>query len=134
MARSVSTDTSVEPPASAIETVTFAPAVPLPRLSLPLASTTKRWASASFSTNVPLPLYSSAIGPSLTFTDPENDSSSASVTWAPGKHSATEAMSLKCAQVSSTPIGTVKRWLSSIYAPAALSTARPVSTRARCWR
>ena len=54
---------------------------------------------------------------------------------APGKHSATDAMSLKCAQVSSTPIGTVKRWLSSTpYTPAAFSTARPVSTRARCWR
>ena len=81
-----------------------------------------------------MPLYSSAIGPSFTFTDPANESASASVTWAPGKHSATDAMSLKCAQVSSTPIGTVNWWLSSIYAPAALSTARPVSTRARCWR
>ena len=40
-ARSVTTSTSVRSaPAALIERVTFAPAVPLPRLSLPLASTT----------------------------------------------------------------------------------------------
>jgi hypothetical protein len=37
-------------------TETVAPAVPLPRLSLPFASTTKRWAASSFSVKVPLPL------------------------------------------------------------------------------
>ena len=36
--------------------VTLAPAVPLPRLSRPLASTTKRCAASSFSTKVPEPL------------------------------------------------------------------------------
>ena len=59
MARSVTTTTSVAPasPAdSAIVMVTAAPAVPLPRLSLPLASTTIRCAASSFSVNVPLPL------------------------------------------------------------------------------
>ena len=41
IARSVTTSTSVRPgAASLIDRVTFAPAVPLPRLSLPLASTT----------------------------------------------------------------------------------------------
>ncbi len=54
--RSVTTSTSVAPDASAIETVTLAPAVPLPRLSFPLASTTNRWAASSFSTKVPEPL------------------------------------------------------------------------------
>jgi hypothetical protein len=43
IARSVSTETSVPPEvAGSMARVTFAPAVPLPRLSLPLASTTKR--------------------------------------------------------------------------------------------
>ena len=57
IARSVTTVTSVEPPpASAIEAVTVAPAVPLPRLSLPFASTTNRLAAASFSTNFPDPV------------------------------------------------------------------------------
>ena len=56
MARSVCTDTSVEPFASVIVTTTLAPAVPLPRLSLPLASTTNRCAASSFSTKVPVPL------------------------------------------------------------------------------
>ena len=41
-------------------------------------------------------------------------SPSTEVTVAPGKHSATDAMSWKCAQVSSTDVGTVNRWVSSI--------------------
>ena len=62
-------------------------------------------------------------------------SPSAEVTVAPGKHSATEAMSWKCAQVSSTEVGTVKRWVQvhGLSAPAAARTARRVSTVAR-WR
>ena len=44
IARSVTTSTSVESPAAVSEAVTLAPAVPLPRLSLPLASTTNRCA------------------------------------------------------------------------------------------
>ena len=57
MARSVVTETSVEPGSVSVMTaVTFAPAVPLPRLSLPLASMTIRWADSSFSTKVPEPL------------------------------------------------------------------------------
>ena len=43
-----------------------APAVPLPRLSLPLASMTNLCAASSFSTKVPVPEYTRAIGPSLT--------------------------------------------------------------------
>ena len=35
---------------------TAAPAVPFPRLSLPLASTTIRCVASSFSVNVPVPL------------------------------------------------------------------------------
>ena len=54
--------------------------------------------------------------PSLTFTEPLNESPSAEVTWAPGKHSATDAMSWKCAQVSSTGVGTVNRWVRSMQA------------------
>ena len=56
MARSVSTSTRVEAPASVIVAMTCAPAVPLPRLSLPLASITIRRADSSFSTKVPEPL------------------------------------------------------------------------------
>ena len=48
-----------------------------------------------------------AIGPSLTFTVPVKVSPSAEVTWAPGKHSASEPMSRKLSQVSSTEVGTV---------------------------
>ena len=55
--------------------VTVAPAVPLPRLSLPLASITARRAEASRSTKVPEPAYIRAIGPSLTLTVPEKPSS-----------------------------------------------------------
>ncbi len=47
----------------------------------------------------------------------------------PGSTRPRPAMSWKCDQVSSTPVGTVKRWVSSTrYAPAAASTARRVST------
>ena len=57
------------------------------------------------------------------------------LTVAPGKHWATDAMSWKCAQVSSTGVGTVKRWVrSKAQAPAAARTARLVSTPARCRR
>ncbi len=59
IARSVTTSTSVEPgspAADAMVSVTLAPAVPLPRLSLPLASTTNRCWLSSFSTKVPVPL------------------------------------------------------------------------------
>ena len=56
IARSVCTETSVPPAAAdAIARVTVAPAVPLPRLSLPLASTTNRCAASSFSVKVPEP-------------------------------------------------------------------------------
>ncbi len=57
MLRSVVTSTSVASgPASVMTAVTMAPAVPLPRLSLPLASITIRRAASSFSTKVPVPL------------------------------------------------------------------------------
>jgi len=56
MFRSVSTSTFVEDPSATIVAVTWAPAVPLPRLSLPLASITIRCDASSFSTNVPVPL------------------------------------------------------------------------------
>ncbi len=50
------TSTRVEPePSSAKVAVTVAPAVPLPRLSLPLASMTNLRAASSFSRNVPAP-------------------------------------------------------------------------------
>jgi hypothetical protein len=56
IARSVATSTRVVPsPASVRLAVTVAPAVPLPRLSLPFASTTKRPAASSCSTKVPEP-------------------------------------------------------------------------------
>ena len=42
-------------PTSVSWMVTVAPAVPLPRLSLPLASMTARWASSSRSTKAPVP-------------------------------------------------------------------------------
>ena len=45
----------------------------------------------------------------VTFTDPAKVSPSTDETVAPGKHSATDAMSWKCAHVSSTDVGTVKR-------------------------
>src|ERR671920_1997873 len=54
------------------------------------------------------------MGPSLTFTDPWNLSPSTDVTVAPGKHSATVAMSLKCAQASSIGTGTENRWVRSM--------------------
>jgi hypothetical protein len=56
MARSVTTSMSVDVPASVMVITTAAPAVPFPRLSLPLASTTIRCAASSFSVNVPVPL------------------------------------------------------------------------------
>ena len=49
------------------------------------------------------------MGPSLTLQEPWKVSPSTPETVAPGKHSATEAMSLKCSQVSATEVGTVKR-------------------------
>ncbi len=56
IARSVLTSTLVESePSSANVAVTVAPAVPLPRLSLPLASITNVCAASSFSRNVPAP-------------------------------------------------------------------------------
>ena len=54
-ARSVTTSALVPSPSGDREMVTLAPAVPLPRLSLPLASMTARWAASSRSTNDPLP-------------------------------------------------------------------------------
>ncbi len=56
IARSVTTTTSVESPLAVIVADTLAPAVPLPRLSLPLASIFIEWLASSFSTNVPEPL------------------------------------------------------------------------------
>ncbi len=54
--RSVSTVTSVASPLPVIVAVTVAPAVPLPRLSLPFASSTNRCAPSSFSRKVPDPV------------------------------------------------------------------------------
>ncbi len=53
--RSVVTSTWVPVPAGASAMRTVAPAVPLPRLSLPLASMTARWPASSRSTNFPVP-------------------------------------------------------------------------------
>src|ERR1700754_1577611 len=111
--RSGGTSTLVEDPPSADVRGTVAPAVPLPRLSLPLASTTKRRAASSFSTNVPWPAYTSAIGPSLTLHDPLKSSPETSVTVAPGKQPATDSMSWNADQVSATDAGTVKLCVSS---------------------
>ena len=54
-ARSVTISTFVPVPSGAMVKVALAPAVPLPRLSRPLASTTRRRATSSFSTKVPEP-------------------------------------------------------------------------------
>ena len=54
--RSVTTCTLVEPPASVSCAVTVAPAVPLPRASLPEASMTARCAASSREANFASPL------------------------------------------------------------------------------
>jgi hypothetical protein len=55
MFRSVTTLTSVTPPASVKTAVTWALAVPLPRISRPAADATMRWRVSSFSEKVTLP-------------------------------------------------------------------------------
>ena len=71
---SVTTSTRVdEGPSSSNVAVTCAPAVPLPRLSRPFASSTSRRPASSRSTKVPEPEYCSAIGPSFTLQVPWND-------------------------------------------------------------
>jgi hypothetical protein len=112
--RSVVTSTRVPSPEGASWIVTVAPAVPLPRLSLPLASMTARYAWSSRSRNVPAPAYWSAMGPSLTFTVPAKPSSLASVTTAPGKQLPTRCRSMKVAQVVPIGAGTVKSCVSSM--------------------
>ncbi len=112
--RSVVTSIRVPSPDGASSNVTVAPAVPLPRLSLPLASMTARCAVSSRSMNCPLPAYCRAIGPSLTFTVPANPDSSTEVIVAPGKQLPTRSRSMNVAQASSTLAGTVKSWLSSM--------------------
>ena len=87
--------------------VTLAPAVPLPRLSFPVASMVARWAASSRVTNCPEPVYSKAIGPSLTLQVPSNRSPSTDVTVAPGKHAATPARSMNVSHVVPTGAGTV---------------------------
>src|SRR3954454_21664717 len=67
------------------------------------------------------------MGPSLTFTDPVNVSPSTRVSAAPGKHSATDAMSLTSAQAVSMPTGTVKLCSRSMRSP---SGARGLEHRA----
>ena len=89
-------------PSAASWIVTVAPAVPLPRLSLPLASITARRDWSSRSTKEPDPAYSIAIGPSLTLTVPEKPVSVTSVTDAPGKHPPTSSRSMNVRQVAST--------------------------------
>ena len=116
--------------------VTVAPAVPLPRLSLPLASMTARWAASSRSTKAPVPEYTSAIGPSLTFTVPANPSSVTSVTVAPGKQPPTRGRSMKVAQVWST-VGGHGEGVAQLHGLSLLPRrGRPVgsSTVARCLR
>ena len=56
IARSVCTSVGAAGRPRRMPSVTVAPAVPLPRLSLPLASTTNRCAVSSFSVKVPEPL------------------------------------------------------------------------------
>ena len=71
-----------------------APAVPLPRLSLPFASITTRRAASSRSRQMPFPVYINAIGPSLIFAVPVKSSPSTEVMTAPGKHGAISSRSL----------------------------------------
>ena len=133
--RSVTTRTRVSEPSGSMVIVTVAPAVPLPRLSLPLASMTARCPASSRSTKDPLPLYTKAIGPSLTLHVPSKESPSTEVTVAPGKHSATPSMSIIVAQAVSTGAFTVNECSRSMaHTPAAARTARRVSTPARCCR
>ena len=104
-------------PSEVSRIVTVAPAAPLPRLSLPLASITARRDWSSRSTKEPDPAYSIA-WPSLTLTVPENPSSVTSVTVAPGKQPPTSWRSMNVFQVSSTLAGTVKLCVSSMpHAP-----------------
>ena len=70
------------------------------RLSLPFASITNLRAASSFSRKVPVPVYTSAIGPSLTLQVPLKSLPATSVTVAPGKQPATDSMSSKVCQVS----------------------------------
>ena len=84
-----------------------------------------------------MPEYTSAIGPSLTLQVPLKSSPSTSVTVAPGKQPATDSMSLKAAQVSADGGRDGERVVqvhACDHAPAAASTARRVSTVARCLR
>ena len=77
-----------------------APAVPLPRLSFPLASMTTRRAASSRSSQVPFPVYIRAIGPSLILAVPVKSSPSTDVITAPGKQGAISSRSLKAVQAS----------------------------------
>ncbi len=72
MARSVLTSTAVPSPSGVSCARTVAAAVPLPRLSLPLASKRAVWLASSRSRKVPVPEYCIEIGPSLTLTLPVN--------------------------------------------------------------
>jgi hypothetical protein len=110
----VETSTAVPLPSGSRTAVTEADAVPLPRLSFPLASNLAVCVASSRCRNVPVPEYCSDTGPSLTFTVPAKSSPSTDVSAAPGKHGATASRSLKIAQVSATDAGTVNRWVSSI--------------------
>ena len=104
-ARSVTTSIRVPVPDGASWSVTVAPAVPLPRLSLPFASMTARCVASSRLRNCPAPAYTRAIGPELDLDRPAEASSVTSVTVAPGKHGATPSRSMKVAQAVSIGAG-----------------------------
>ena len=106
--RSVSTTTLVSlSPVGSSRACTVAPAVPLPRLSVPFASSTTRRAASSRWRKRPLPEYCSDTGPSFTFTVPEKPSASTPVSVAPGKQGAIPSTSSSVDQARSTGAGTV---------------------------
>ena len=104
--RSVATMPVVWSASSVSVRVTVAFTVPLPRVSFAAALSTARRACSSCSVNVPVPLYSSAIGPTLTFTVPVNESPSTPVRVAPGTHGATRSGSSSAGHTTSIGAGT----------------------------
>jgi hypothetical protein len=106
MDRSVATVPLVWSPSWVSVMVTVAFTVPLPRESLAAALSTARRACSSRSVNVPVPLYSSTMGPTFTFMVPVNESPSTPVRVAPGMHGATRSGSSSAPQTTSIGAGT----------------------------
>ena len=126
MVRLVSTVTLVVSSSTAVScAVITAEALPAPRVSRPLASSTARWLESSRSMKVATPLYSAVIGPTFTLTIPRCSSPSTSWSLAPGRQGAMRSTSVRTAQVSSMDRATSKEELNSM---------RPGPPRCRCRR